>query len=182
MNIKYRHEFLLKPKHLPCHQGTASEHPCAAVPETELSLLVLLLPGRIDCGEFCAGVDKGTADKFEGLVNDDNRAGKEQDEGPLVEGEGHNGEDGGQHGNVEDDEVQAERQRHRHQQPWVAPGRHLQQRVVLCTQQPYSVIIGQHPYDMDHHSRQSMQCITCIFPAESSVTLQGQREGAFSCP
>ena len=36
-----------------------------------------------------------------------------------------------EHGDVEDDKVEAERHRHRQQQPRVLPRRHLQQRAVL---------------------------------------------------
>ena len=79
-------------------------------------------------------VDKGAAYEFKSLVYEDDREGKEEDEQPLVQGERHDGEDGCQDRHVEDQEVQAEGQRHGHQEPRIAPRWHLQQRVVLRTQ------------------------------------------------
>ena len=79
-------------------------------------------------------VDKGAPHKLQRLVYEDDREGEEDDEQPLIQGERHDGENGCQNWHIEDEEVQAEGQRHGHQQPGVAPRRHLQQRVVLHMQ------------------------------------------------
>ena len=76
-------------------------------------------------------VHKVAPHELQRLVYEDDGEGEHDDQEPLVEGEGDDGEDAGQNRHVEDEEVQAEGERHGHQQPGVAPRRHLQQRVVL---------------------------------------------------
>lgn len=82
-------------------------------------------------------VDEGAAHKLQGLIDQDHREGKHEHQEPLVQGERYDGEDAGQNRHIQDEEVQAKGEGHSHQQPGVAPWRHLQQRVVLQGRQDF---------------------------------------------
>eukprot|EP00962_Isochrysis_galbana_P012619 scaffold3572_cov125-Isochrysis_galbana.AAC.12 len=65
--------------------------------------------------------------KLERLIDDDHGEGEGKHNDPVIKGERDNGEDGCEHGHVHDDEMQAERNQHRYQEPRVHPWRDLQQ-------------------------------------------------------
>ena len=65
------------------------------------------------------------------LVDEDDREGERDNKEPLLEAEGHDPEDVGEEGHVEDEEVQPEGDCLSHEEPGVDPRGHSQQRVVL---------------------------------------------------
>mmetsp|Transcript_9814 Transcript_9814/g.26682 ORF Transcript_9814/g.26682 Transcript_9814/m.26682 type:complete len:384 (+) Transcript_9814:266-1417(+) len=76
-------------------------------------------------------VSPNAADKLEHLIDEDDGHGECEYEDPIVVREGHDGEDGGEKGHVEDDEVEAKGDEHGQQEPGIAPRRHLQQGAIL---------------------------------------------------
>mmetsp|Transcript_16157 Transcript_16157/g.40948 ORF Transcript_16157/g.40948 Transcript_16157/m.40948 type:complete len:228 (+) Transcript_16157:166-849(+) len=94
---------------------------------------LLLLLG-IDAGLLAAAkVARGelAAHELEHLVNEDDGQRVDDDQTPLLLGERHDIEHGAQRRNVENHEVQRERERHRKKKIHIIPGRDHQERAVL---------------------------------------------------